>query len=151
MIQFEHAVSALSLINANGLRLGDRTLSARGLGMSTAVESVTNSFDPFADASTPNWLDKASQPQLSRATRLNADSQPFVPSFMMQTPRESGQQQRDMQLSPAMVLEKKLSQISLSKLSVGSASPNKSHSSGDVSIGGSSKSQRSETTVVGDE
>lgn len=86
LIQFEHAVSATGLINANGLQLGDRVLKTRPF----ASPPTPGGFDPFAEAGR-HWLDEAvykagcSIPQTPqslppRATRLSADSVPFVPN-----------------------------------------------------------------------
>lgn len=86
LIQFEHAVSATALVNANGLQLGDRVLKTRPF----AAPMTPGAFDPFAEASR-RWLDEAGykvgpvlpqtpQSMPPRGTRLSADSVPFVPN-----------------------------------------------------------------------
>lgn len=79
VIQFEHAISAVALISANGLQLGDRILQTRPF----SSDSNSN-FNPFSDLG----YDVKGRPMAGRLsplpprhTRLNADSQPFIPMF----------------------------------------------------------------------
>ncbi|WOO82113.1 Polyadenylate-binding protein, cytoplasmic and nuclear [Vanrija pseudolonga] len=78
-IQFEHAISAVALISANGLQLGDRILQTRPFSADT-----NSNFNPFSDLG----YDVKGRPMAGRLsplpprhTRLNADSQPFIPTF----------------------------------------------------------------------
>lgn len=127
LIQFENVISATSIVAANGLKLGNRVLAARPLcGSGPAVST----FDPFLDGSA-SWMDDIHKkhqqlpitPQSSfGVTRLNAQSQPFVPNFSkssvesktlanfkMSTPPKSP--------SPNEQLRSKMDSMSMSRLS----------------------------------
>lgn len=169
LIQFEHAGSAASLINANGLRLGDRILVTRSLtaasspsttlvdspinnnhfmsasGMTRASSPPNlNSFDPFGE--NVNWTDQGGRIRLPitpqslsrRPTRLNAESQPFIPSFDL----------KPAEFEPQMSPSRKLSFHNTGSTSnlPATPSPNKSDSPSWLSA----KSHHSDMTVVSD-
>ncbi|KAK4684163.1 hypothetical protein P7C73_g6036, partial [Tremellales sp. Uapishka_1] len=71
LVQYQHPVSAIALINANGLYLGGRVLVTRRPPPSCKLPPFPQAlkFDPFAQ-------DDLGQPN----TRLSASSQPFLPS-----------------------------------------------------------------------
>ncbi|KAL1412615.1 hypothetical protein Q8F55_000362 [Vanrija albida] len=72
-IQFEHAISSVALISANGLQLGDRILQTRPF-----ASDMNSNFNPFSDFS--HDAKGRLSPLPPRHTRLNADSQPFIPT-----------------------------------------------------------------------
>lgn len=174
MIQFENQVSAMTLINANGLRFGERTLSARGLGGSGGMVTtdqtaplVRSSFDPFGDVGMM-WpdTDTLAHPQMSattpshlfvsrtNTTRLSAESQPFVPTFQLKSepaPTPATALEFDMGLAKNMFDKANLMMSKISSISGGPLTPERTHPA-DLSAGSlSAKSHRSDTTVVGEE
>nr|XP_031858299.1 uncharacterized protein CI109_006270 [Kwoniella shandongensis]KAA5525371.1 hypothetical protein CI109_006270 [Kwoniella shandongensis] len=82
LIQFEHEVSAMALLNADGLSLGGRPITTRRYRTSTPASSSPPSgritFDPFG----PDLCSRFTGLNFnlkSSSNHLNADSEPFVP------------------------------------------------------------------------
>jgi hypothetical protein len=92
LIQFAHPISASALIQSNGLELGGRNILTRRFGMLPELSSPTApqlhplNFDPFGrDQSDHHGLMSRAFNMFCRntahhsASRLNAESQPFIP------------------------------------------------------------------------
>ncbi|KAK8849832.1 hypothetical protein IAR55_005168 [Kwoniella newhampshirensis] len=81
LIQFEHEVSAVALLNADGLNLGGRPIITRRHPTSTAASSSPPSgrptFDPFGQDFANRLSNSLKSP--SGANHLSADSDPFIP------------------------------------------------------------------------